>query len=142
MKNHLKLIWLFFLIANSALFAQKADVKKGKIDKKLVGTWYGSEIGSQREGLEKHWIQERYENGTYTIMFLSIEECVVNKLVEKGKWWVKDGVFYEYHIKSENTDVYTYTLDDDDHVRFKSKSMSIDFENSEYEFVDSRVKDE
>src|SRR5687768_17098876 len=88
-------------------------------DKKLVGIWKGFEVNKQIEGIEKHWIVQRFSNGTYTIMFTTKENCEIETFTEKGKWWTKGNVFYE---KSESGDEesYNYTIKDGLLIHFKS----------------------
>lgn len=111
----------------------------GSDDKKFIGSWEGSETDNQRVGLTKHWIQNRYKDGTFTLIFTTIEECRVEHITEIGKWHIKDGLFYEKHNDGK-TDVYNYEILDDDHIKFKAKSMSLEQSNNEYEFVDTRLK--
>ena len=58
--------------------------------------------------------------------------------VEKGKWWVKDGLFYETTGGNNETDVYAVEMLDDNNVKFKAKAISLEFDNKEYEFTETR----
>lgn len=71
-------------------------------------------------------------------MYTTIENCEVENFVEKGKWWVKDGVFYEQYEDSNEPDVYTVEMLDDKNVKFKAKKLSSEFDNKEYEFFETR----
>ena len=73
------------------------------------------------------------------LLFTTVANCEVEHLVEKGKWWVKDGIFYELHSDGK-TDTYTYEILNDNEIKFKAKNLSLDFENSTYEFIDTRVE--
>jgi hypothetical protein len=108
-------------------------------EKKMIGSWEGSETDNQRVGLTKHWIQNRYKDGTFVLIFSTIEDCKVEHMTERGKWYIKDGLFYEKHNDGK-TDVYSYEILDDDHIKFKAKSISVEQANIEYQFVDTRLK--
>ncbi|MCU7695406.1 hypothetical protein ACFSPU_10270 [Haoranjiania flava] len=126
----------FFTLQYS--FAQSTE---NIIDKKLVGSWKGYEKDNQVVGMEKYWIQHRFEDGSFIILFTAIADCEVMTTVEKGKWWVKDGLFYELHLNSNKTDIYSYELlNDATQVKFKAKTLSVDHENQAYEFIDTKVE--
>jgi hypothetical protein len=59
---------------------------------------------------------------------------------EKGKWWVENGIFNEYHENSRETDTYTYVLLDENHVKFKAKYLAMEHDNEEYEFIDTKIE--
>ena len=132
---------LFLLILTSFLLFSFAPAKTSDDDKlknKLTGTWSGFEEDNQIRGVTKYWIQIRNKNGTYILMYTTIENCEVENFVEKGKWWVKDGVFYEKYEDSDEPDVYTVEMLDDKNVKFKAKKLSPEFDNKEYEFFETR----
>lgn len=110
-----------------------------KDEKKFLGSWSGSEKDNQREGLTKHWVQNRYKDGTFILMFTAIENCEVEHVVERGKWSIKDGLFYELHNDGK-TDIYSYEIIDDNHIKFKAKQMGIEQANTEYEFIDTKLE--
>ncbi len=128
MKKSFLLLTLLIVVALSSfkLFTST------DIDKNLVGIWKGFEIYKQYEVVEKHWIVQRYKDGTYTIMFTAKQNCEIQTFTEKGKWWVKNNTFYEQEENSENVESYTYTITDDLVVHFKSTT-------TEYEFDDYRL---
>lgn len=105
---------------------------ENKYDKKLVGIWKGFEVDKQIEGVEKHWIVQRFSNGNYVIMFTTKQDCSIQTFTEKGKWWTKGNQFFEKQDESENTESYTYEVKDNLVVNFKSNG-------SEYEFDDFRI---
>lgn len=111
----------------------------GNDEKKFIGSWEGSEIDNQRVGLTKYWIQNRYKDGSFVLIFSTIEDCKVSHMTERGKWYIKDGLFYEKHNDGK-TDIYSYEILDDDHIKFKAKQMGIEQANNEYEFVDTRLE--
>jgi hypothetical protein len=140
MKYFLLLISLLTFSVTS--LAQKTDavVKQEKqLDKKLEGSWEGSEKDKQIQGMEKHWIMHRFTDGTFVLLFVAVKNGKTQKFSEKGKWWVEGNTFYEFHNVSGKTDVYEYKVLDDDHVKFKAKEISIEMEDSSYEFVDTRL---
>lgn len=136
----LLLIAFFGIIAISN--AQEKDTKVNKLDNKMFGSWKGSENDNQRKGLVKYWIQHRFEDGTFVLLFTAIENGEVESFVEKGQWWIENGEFHELHFNSGKTDVYTYTFVDENHVKFKAKNIGVNFENSEYEFIDTKIEDQ
>ena len=101
-------------------------------DKKLVGIWKGFEVDKQIEGVEKHWIVQRFANGTSVIMFTTKENCEIETFTEKGKWWTKGNIFYE---QTENNPVesYQYEVKENLVIHFKSTT-------SDYEFDDYRLE--
>lgn len=132
---------LSLLILTSFLLFSFAPTKTSDDDKlknKLTGTWSGFEEDNQIRGVTKYWIQIRNKNGTFVIMFTSIEDCEVESHVEKGKWWIKDGLFYETTGGDKEADVYAVEMLDDNKVKFKAKAISLEFDNKEYEFSETR----
>lgn len=97
--------------------------------KSLVGIWKGFEIEKQQEGIEKHWIVQRYSNGKYAIMFTTKQNCEIETFVEKGKWWTKGNLFYEKHEDSDEPEVYEYSVKENLVVHFKSKSTTYEFDD-------------
>lgn len=130
MRNLLALA--FFLTTFTSAFAQEITT-----DPKLWGSWKGSEKDQQYKGVEKHWVQTRFEDGTYIILFTVIyhETGEVESLAEKGKWWISDGKFFEQHSESEQMEVYDYKFIDDQHVKFSQ----INKKNKTYEFIDIKI---
>lgn len=98
------------ILGFGTLYAQKATPQANKIDKKLVGLWKGSEKDQQIAGMEKLWVMDRKEDGTFTLIFTTVQDCEVNQQIEKGQWWIENGEFHELHFYSGNTDVYTYEI--------------------------------
>lgn len=130
----------FFAISGLSMAQNKEN--KGKNDKVLVGSWSGSEKDQQTAGLQKNWIQQRYEDGTFVLLYTIVQNCQVQSFVEKGQWWVDKGEFNELHFSSGKTDVYSYKVLDRNHVKFKARKLSIDHEVPDYEFIDTRVGEE
>lgn len=137
-----KILIIAFLTVFSFANAQKKDAKENKLDEKMFGSWKGSENDNQRKGLVKYQIQHRFEDGTFLLLFTAIENGEVESFVEKGQWWVENGEFHELHFNSGKTDVYTYSFIDKNHVKFKAKNVGVNFENSGYEFIDTKIEDE
>jgi hypothetical protein len=96
------------------------SIDKKEQDAKLVGIWKGFEKDGQIEGVEKYWIQQRFTDGTYVIMFTAKENCEVQTFTEKGKWWTEDGRFYESAESTKDIDVYNYEVKNEEVVEFKS----------------------
>lgn len=136
-----KIILSTLVLGFGTMYAQKAKPQANRIDKKLVGLWKGSEKDQQIRGMEKLWIMERKEDGTFMLLFTTVQDCQVNQHVEKGQWWIENGDFHELHYDSGKTDVYTYQTLDPLHVKFRSKEQAITMATDEYTFVDTRIED-
>lgn len=112
------------------------DVKK--IDDKVIGCWKGNEVDGQEIGLTKFWIVNRFEDGTYIMMFTSLKNCIVNSQVEKGTWWVKDEKFYELYSESDIPTIYSYEVLEDK-IKFSLISSEVDYENQDVIFYDHKI---
>ncbi len=127
------------LLIVAFLFLGQIILGQTSLDPKMFGSWKGSEKDQQFEGVERHWIQHRFEDGTFVLLFTMLENGKMRSFAEKGKWWIENGEFHEFHNNSGLTDVYTYQFIDDDHVKFKAKFLAADMDNENYEFIDTRV---
>lgn len=114
------------------------SIDKKENDAKLVGIWKGFEKDAQIEGVEKHWIQQRFADGTYVIMFTAKENCEVQTFTEKGKWWTENGKFYEAASSTKDIDVYSYEVKGEESVEFKSIKLT-GKDNNTYIFSDYRL---
>jgi len=137
MKKAFLIIPIFLVTLSFSIFSFTSGDKQ--YDSKLVGIWKGFEVEKQIEGVEKHWIQQRFKNGTYVIMFTSKQDCEIETLTEKGKWWTKDGKFYELSNNSKNIDIYNYEVKNPQVVEFKSIQLSGE-KNDTYIFSDYRME--
>ena len=109
-------------------------------DAKLVGIWKGFEKDRQVEGVEKHWILQRFDSGKYVIIFTTKQDCEVETFSEKGEWWTNDGKFYEKSNESKNpADVYSYEVSNKTAVNFKSIELN-GVKRSDYNFTDHKVE--
>jgi hypothetical protein len=129
-----KIITLIVIVIS--IFSFSIDKKEN--DAKLVGIWKGFEKDAQIEGIEKHWIQQRFADGTYVIMFTTKEDCEVQTFTEKGKWWTEDGKFYEAASSTKDIDVYSYKVNGEESVEFKSIKL-VGKNNDTYIFSDYRL---
>lgn len=109
------------------------------IDQQLVGTWQGSEKDNQIDGMSKTWTMERNADGSFLLIYETVMNGEKNTDEEDGNWWVKDGLFYELHNVSGETDVYSYEVIDKNTIKFRAKSLAVSMENHDYEFIDKRV---
>jgi len=117
------------------------DELDGTQDARLVGVWTGSEKDNQIEGVSKEWEMTRNTDGTFVLDFRVIQKGKkMQSHIEKGKWWVRDNKFYEYHEDSEMTDVYTFEVLNGNQIKFKEYNLSVDQNKSNYEFIDTRKK--
>lgn len=137
MKKLSPLFKLAVLAVISILILSFSFDKKGN-DPKLVGIWKGFEKDVQIEGVEKHWIQQRFADGTYMIMFTAKENCEIETFTEKGKWWTEDGKFYEAASSTKDVDVYNYDVKNEEEVQFKSIKLS-GKNNDTYIFSDYKL---
>ncbi|MFA7617269.1 MAG: lipocalin family protein, partial [Weeksellaceae bacterium] len=111
-----------------------------EIDKRLIGTWEGSEKNNQMEGMEKKWTMIRNEDGTFHLDFEFTMDGDTEYSEETGTWWIEDGKFHEYHDYSDETDIYDYEVLNKKSVKFKSQSLFMEMESDTYEFIDYKVK--
>lgn len=136
----MKKIFLSFLMGLSFLaFSQTKNVPKNTIDQKLVGTWKGSETDQQTVGMTKHWVFSRFADGTFSMMYVTAQDCEINSHVETGQWWVEKGEYHELHFVSGNTDVYTYSFPTQNTVTYKVVNSAMVGET--YEFTDTKVNE-
>lgn len=118
------------------IFSFSTDKKEN--DPKLVGIWKGFEKDGQIEGIEKHWIQQRFADGSYMIMFTAKEDCEIQTFTEKGKWWTEGGKFYEAASSTKDIDVYSYEVKGEESVEFKSIKLT-GKDNNTYIFSDYKL---
>ena len=129
----------FFLVLSVILFSFGFTIQS-KIDTRLIGTWKGSEKNNQVAGVQKSWIMTRKGNGTYKIEFSAKdEEGKTTTTSEKGKWWTTGNQFFEQYEGSQTPTVYTYKVLDAKTIYFKLKASEENFENENYEFVDTKI---
>lgn len=116
--------------------------KSGKqIDKRLVGSWGGSEENQETAGVSKKWVMQRNADGSYKIQFVFNDEEGIKYSNEIGNWWIEDGEFHEYHKVSQKTDVYDYEVLNKNEIKFRSVQLSYKTNVETYEFIDTRIKD-
>ena len=133
-----KLLIVSFILISICSFSQTK-----KLDPKLFGSWTGSEKDNQVKGMSKSWIMHRFDNGDFVLLFTAVEDGEVSNFSEKGKWWIDEkGVFNELHFVSGKTDKYSYVMLDENNVKFKAVQLSIIQENSNYEFIDTKLDKE
>jgi hypothetical protein len=134
-------IIIVVLITNFG-FSQETDkIQNKSIDSKLVGCWKGSEVGQQKKGVSKYWVSCRFENGTTTLLFVTLNKNgeVIQK-TENGKWWVENGKYYEFHTVSGMTDVYEYEIVENA-VNFKAIEL-MGKKNPDYSFFDFKIDED
>lgn len=136
-----KILGITLLIFSALCFGQKSDAKKNRIDPKLVGSWNGEEDDQQIAGMHKSWIMHRFDDGKFLLLFVAVENGEATTYTEKGQWWVENGKFYELHKVDGKTDVYTYEVLDNTHIKFKEDHMSIKQVSGNYEFIDTKMED-
>ncbi|MBW7676082.1 hypothetical protein [Chryseobacterium chendengshani] len=137
-----KIILGALILGFGTIYAQKSKPQANKIDQKLVGLWKGGEKDQQIDGMEKLWVMDRKEDGTFVLLFTTVQNCQVNQQVEKGQWWIENNKFHELHFDSGKTDVYTYELLDKSHIKFKSTEQALEMASSEYTFIDTKIEEE
>lgn len=108
------------------------------IDKRLVGTWAGSEKDQQIEGVSKEWEMLRKEDGTFVLDFKAITPNETEEFTEKGTWWIEQNKFFEYHTDSNKTDTYKFEVLNKNEIKFEMLNTDVDFENPNYTFIDTR----
>ena len=99
----------------------------------FVGTWEG-EYMDPGGTLLRTWIQNRSENGTYTIVFFHHTQKGIYKSTQEGKWWLKGNRFHEIAPDlMKEPDVYQFEILSEDEIRFRSIVK-------DYEFTDKRTE--
>ena len=133
---------IFLLLIVTLAVNSFAQDNKKQIDDNLFGTWSGSEKDQQQNGMTKNWIMHRFVDGTFVLLFTTVQKNIVENFAEKGRWWIDEkGVFNEFHNNSQKTDLYQYNVLDKDHISFKAIQIGVEMSSSTYEFIDSRVDD-
>lgn len=108
----------------------------------FIGNWTGSEKDQQIQGVTKHWQQTRFKDGSYIFLYTVLKDCQVEHFVEKGTWYIKDGLFHEKtNSKNAEEDIYEYEILDNDHIKFRAKKMSAEMNTEQYEFIDARLEE-
>jgi hypothetical protein len=138
MKKSLIAIIVLFTTIIFAQNSPKSSESLAKNNIRFVGTWVGSEKDKEVQGLEKKWEMKRFADGNFEIKFTSIRNGKTRVSSEKGKWWIENNTFHEYHDNSELTDVYQFVILDKNRIRFIIKSSDV-VQNPDYEFIDTRV---
>ena len=144
------ILFLTAMVISICSFSQNTSLKEqamttktltnGKqIDKRLVGIWQGSEKDQQVLGIEKKWEMDRKINGTFSIIFTTIQDGETVKFIEKGNWWVVGNTFFEYHKNSRKTDTYKFTILNEEQVKFEMIYTDFDFAEPNYSFIDTKI---
>ena len=127
MKNIFCLL-LFFVFSNA--FSQSDTLIK-KIDKNLIGSWKGSDVDRNTLDITLYWFTNRFEDGTYVIMFTSGKDCNVKCWVEKGTWWTNGGKFYKLNARTDVLTTYNYKSTGVSEIFFSVKPYDTKLENDD-----------
>ena len=101
------------------------------VRQQLVGTWEGEHVDGEGR-LVRSWIQNRSDDGSYTIVFRHQTEKGVFETRQEGKWWIEGNRFYEIASDGmKEPDVYEFEILNENEIRFKSLIKA-------YEFVDRK----
>ena len=104
----------------------------GDMRRIFVGAWEG-EYADHEGKLVRTWIQNRFEDGTYKILFIHHSEKGVYKSTQQGKWWIDGDRFFEIAPDvMKEPDVYTFEMLSNDEIHFKRIGR-------DYEFTDRRI---
>ena len=99
----------------------------------FIGTWEGKHV-DRGEKLLRTWIQNRSEDGTYSIIFFHHTEEGIYKSTQKGKWWIEGNRFYEIAPDAmKEPDIYHFEILSENEIRFRSIL-------TDYEFIDKRIE--
>ncbi len=100
----------------------------------FVGMWEGEYVDHEGN-LLRTWMQNRSEDGTYTIVFFHHTEEGIYKSTQKGKWWIDRHRFYEIAPDvMEEPEIYRFEILSENEIRFRSIVK-------DYEFIDRRIQD-
>lgn len=131
-----KLAILAILGLGTLTFAQKKE-----FDKQMMGCFKGSEVNQQMDGLSKYWISCRLEKGKSILLFVAIKpDGEVMQTTENGSWYTNNGKYYELHNYDNVIDSYSYEVQSNGDVKFKSIEMMGKVDDT-YEFTDYKLKD-
>lgn len=134
-------IIIVVLITNFGFSQETNNIQNKSIDPKLVGCWKGSEVGQQKKGVSKYQVSCRFENGTSTVLFITINKNgEVIQETENGKWWVENGKYYEFHTVSGMTDIYEYETIENS-VNFRAIEL-MGKKNPDYSFFDFKIEED
>ena len=137
-KQILKLV-LSLLLLNSCSTIYKPISLFSVVDTRLVGSWSGTEKDNENIGLEKYWVQNRTSDGRFILLLIMDRDGIVNQYATSGKWWVKNGLFYEKFDADNKTDIFRYEFLNDDIVKFSAESLSLEMENEKYQFIENKI---
>lgn len=138
--NLLMLSLSFFFLTSCGSHLMNLSNQK-QIDKRLVGTWVGSEKDDQIDGMEKSWEMKRNADGTFVLDFRFNVDGKIQHSMENGSWWIENGKFHEFHEYSGKTDLYRYEVLDKNQIKFSAETINIAMNTEEYSFIDTRKKD-
>lgn len=91
MKN---IIFFAFIFISACVSQTSKDAPDAK---DLLGTWKGE--SHNQYGDYKVWFHIKYDNCNYVTSFSSYDKKggqLIDKWVANGKWWIKDGLLYQY----------------------------------------------
>ncbi len=120
-----------------------SSIGEKQIDKRIVGEWKGSTLAEVNDmPIISIWNHKVHKDGTYVLDNTVIRKAINDTVhgVARGKWWVKDGIYYEL----ENTDKgdfltsYSYKILNKNEIYYKM--IKDDTHTYDYEFTDYRVK--
>lgn len=105
-----------------------------KIDKRLVGTWKGTDNGQIIKEEVNHWVITRLADGTYYVDFTTVHietgHSETNR--SKGIWYVKDNVYYEDMGSVFGPEVYIFKV-------LTEKAIYFSDVRHDYHFTDYKV---
>lgn len=135
--NTKRVTFLIIIIAISIFFAYnfltgKNSETKNPDTNAFIGNWVGDK---HENNSYVTWIQKRLSDGTYAIFFVTIKGNKIIRDIETGKWWIKDGKFYEISPNARTEpSIYYYKIISNDSIMFSSTS-------TDYKFVDKRIEE-
>lgn len=135
--SNLRYLMMLMFVASIVLEVRSQYLEN---DMQFVGVWGGSTKGDQKENVQKSWIQYRFPNGKFKIEFTyTYEDGSHEVAVLKGKWWIKDGIYFEK--SNREADSYEVEIIDANHILFKAVKLASKYESIDYQFIDSRILD-
>lgn len=128
----LTLMLLFAFLGGCSTVPDKtrqADIEP--VRQQLIGAWEGEYVDSDGK-LVRSWIQQRSDDGTYTIVFTHHTEKGAFQSRQTGTWWIEGDRFYEIASDGmKEPDAYQFDILNENEIRFKSLTKA-------YEFIDRR----
>jgi hypothetical protein len=108
------------------------------IDPRFVGTWKGSDRGTQYPGEVNHWKIRRTEEGLYFINFEThFDDGLVVNTETEGIWYIEGEYYYASHEEDDELDCYLFVFLAPNAIQFVDTQ---EVDNKVYQFIDYKIQ--